>query len=226
MLGAVGRMRESAEARMEFIAEVQFDANLQFRHIYGLWFLGRIDEANRIASRAMQMWPQNPSVWMGRLWLLCGTGRFDRALAQIDAPVRPQLPAPVIATLRAAIDAVRTRQPDAIDAATGRVMAGVAGSVAAVVNAMMLLNLMGKVDQAFDLAQAYYLERGPIIAAVQWGPGQPVVRDQRRRKSNMLFTPISTAMQRDPRFLPLMKAMGLTITGIARSSPNSWPRSH
>jgi hypothetical protein len=89
-------------------------------------------------------------------------------------------------------------------------MAGVAGSVAAVVNAMMLLNLMGKVDQAFDLAEAYYLERGPIIAAVQWGPGQPVVRDQRRRKSNMLFTPISTAMQRDPRFLPLMKAMGLT----------------
>lgn len=210
MLGAVGRMRESAEARIKFIADQAFDANLQFRQIYALWFLGRIQEADRVASRAMQMWPQNPAIWMGRLWLLSGTGRLDRALAQIDGTARPNLPAPIIATLRAAVDAAKTGQPAAIDAATVRVMAGVARSVAAVVNAMMLLNLLGKVDEAFDLAQAYYLEQGPIIAAVQWGPGQPVVRDQRRRKSNMLFTPMSTAMQRDARFLPLMKAMGLT----------------
>jgi tetratricopeptide (TPR) repeat protein len=210
MLGAVGRMQESAAARLKFMSKEPFDANLQFRHIYALWFLDRIDEADRTASRGLQMWPENPAVWMGRLWLLCGTGRLDRALAQVEGAVRPKLPPPLIATLRAAIDAARTGQPAAIDAATVRVMAGVTRSVAAVVNAMMLLNLMGKVDEAFDLAQAYYLERGPIIAAVQWGPGQPAVRDQRRRKSNMLFTPISTAMQRDPRFLPLMKAMGLT----------------
>ena len=74
---------------------------------------------------------------------------------------------------------------------------------------MMLLNLLGKIDEAFALAQAYYLERGPLLAAVEWRPGQPVVRGQRRRKTNMLFTPMSTTMQHDARFLPLMKDMGL-----------------
>jgi hypothetical protein len=89
-------------------------------------------------------------------------------------------------------------------------MAGAAHSVAAVVNAMMLLNLMGATDEAFELARAYYLEEGPMIAAMEWRPGQPMVPDQRRRKTNMLFTPTASAMQGDPRFQPLMQQMGLT----------------
>ena len=64
-------------------------------------------------------------------------------------------------------------------------------------------------DAAFDVAHAYYLEDGPIIAAMQWRPGQPNVPDQRRRKTNMLFTPVATAMQKDERFMPLMERMGL-----------------
>ena len=211
LLGAVGRMRESATERLKFTADVSFDANLQFRHIYALWFLDRIGEADRVASRAMQMWPDHTGIWFGKLWLLAGTGRLDRALVQIDdEATRPKLPPPMVITLRAAVKAAQSGRPGDIDAATKAVMAGVERSVSAVVNAMMLLNLMGSIDAAFDLSRAYYLERGPIIAAVQWRPGQPVVRDQRRRKTNMLFTPIAAAMQRDPRFLPLMDAMGLS----------------
>lgn len=211
MLGAVGRMREGARARLQFSPDASFDANLQFRHIYALWFLDRIGEADRVASRAMQMWPQHSGIWFGRLWLLTGTGRLDRALFQIDdEATRPQLPLAMVGTLRAAVRAARSRRPVEIAAATERVMAGVERSVAAVVNAMMLLNLMGAIDEAFDLARAYYLEQGPIIAAMQWRPGQPIVQDQRRRKTNMLFTPTAAAMRRDSRFLPLMKAMGLS----------------
>ena len=95
------------------------------------------------------------------------------------------------------------------EAAARQVMAGVERSVTAVVNALMLLNLLGATDQAFLLADAYYLERGPILAAMSWRPGQPFVPDQRRRKTNMLFTPTASAMQSDPRFLPLMRDMGL-----------------
>ncbi len=210
MLGAVGRMREGARARLKFSADASFDSNLEFRRLYGLWFLDRIEEADRVASRAMQMWPAHPGIWFGRIWLLTGTGRLDRALQQIDdEAARPQLPPPMVETLRAAVRAAISRRPAEIDAATARVMAGVERSVAAVINAMMLLNLMGAIDTAFDLARAYYLEQGPIIAAMQWRPGQPVLRDQRRRKTNMLFTPTAAAMQVDPRFLPLMKEMGL-----------------
>lgn len=210
LLGAVGRMRESAQQRLTFAGEATFDADFEYRHIYVLWFLGRIAEADRVAGRGMEMWPGHPGVWFGRLWLLAGTGRLDRALAHVDdEAARPQLPPAMFDTLRTAIAAAMSRRPAEIDLAVKHVMAGVGLSVAAVVNAMMLLNLMGATDQAFELAQAYYLEQGPIIAAMQWRPGQPIVPDQRRRKTNMLFTPVAAAMQRDARFMPLMEQMGL-----------------
>ena len=211
LLGAVGRMRQSAQERLTLSKDALFDADLQHRHIYALWFLGRIAEADQVARRGMEMWPGHPGIWFGRLWLLTGTDRFDRALSHIDDGAgRPSLPPPMIDTLRSATRAARSGQPAEIEAAVGRVMDGVGRSVAAVVNAMMLLNLMRATDPAFELARAYYLEQGPIIAAVQWRPGQPTIPDQRRRKTNMLFTPTAATMQRDPRFLPLMRDMGLT----------------
>jgi len=203
-------MRESALARVVDAPGAPFDASMQYGLIYGLWFLDRVEEADRVASRAMEMWPGHYGVWFARLWLLAGTDRYDRALVQIDdAAARPKLPPPIIETLRAAISAAYTKQPAAMGAAVDQVMGGVARSVAAVVNGMMLLNHLGATDRAFDLARAYYLEQGPVIAAVSWRPGQPIIRDQRRRKSNMLFTPTAAAMQSDPRFMPLMQQMGL-----------------
>lgn len=210
LLGAVGRMRESGLARVAFAPSAPFDASVQYLLIYSLWFLDRIEEADRVASRAMEMWPRHYGVWFGRLWLLAGSGRYDRALTQIDdAAARPALPPPIIDTLRAAITAAGTKQPAAVGAAVDQVMAGVSRSVAAVVNGMMLLNHLGAIDRAFDLARAYYLEQGPIVAALSWRPGQPIIQDQRRRKTNMLFTPTAAAMQGDPRFMPLMEQMGL-----------------
>lgn len=210
-LGAVGRMRQASRDRLTFSHDDAFDANFQYRHIYALWFLGRTAEADRAASRGLEMWPGHSGIWFGKLWVLADTGRFDRALALIDDPVpRPPLPEPMLKTLRAGINAAKTRRPAEIQAAVAQIMAGVSRSVAAVVNAMMLLNLMGEIDKAFELSCAYYLEQGAIIAAMEWRPGQPIVPDQRRRKTNMLFTPTAAAMQKDPRFLPLMQDMGLT----------------
>jgi tetratricopeptide (TPR) repeat protein len=210
-LGAVGRMRESARARLTFATEDLFDADLQNRKIYAHWFLGQIAEADQAAQRGLAMWPGNAPIWFARLWLLTSTERIDRAIAQIDdAPRRPTLPPPMLLTLRAALLASMSREPAAVEAATRRVMASVRGSVSAVINAMMLLNLMIATDAAFAVAQAYYLERGPIIAAMEWRPGQPFLPDQRRRKTNMLFTPTCAHMRRDPRFSALTRDIGLT----------------
>lgn len=210
-LGAVGRMRESATERLAFPNDDALDANLQYRRIYTLWFLNRIGEADRAASRGLEMWPGHPGIWFGKLWVLADTGRFDRALAHIaDAARRPPLPKPMIQTLTAGITAAKTRDHGDVATATKMIMASVSHSVTAVVNAMMLLNLMGATDDAFELSRAYYLEQGTIIAAMEWRPGQPIVPDQRRRKTNMIFTPTAAAMQKDPRFMGLMGQMGLT----------------
>ena len=179
LLGAVGRMRESGLARVTDAPRAPFDANMQYGLIYGLWFLGRIEEADRVASRAMEMWPGHTGVWFGRLWLLAGTDRYDRALVQIDDPSGSPRTADADHRDAAALRFPRrTRSSQqAIGAAVDQVMAGVARSVTAVVNGMTLLNHLGATDRAFDLARAYYLEQGPVIAAVSWRPGQPVIRD-------------------------------------------------
>lgn len=209
LLGSVGLMKASAKERLAMKTDV-FDPEMQYRLVYCLWFLGRIEEADRVANRGLSMWPRHPGLWFSRLWVLTGTGRLERALAHIDQEAgRPPLPPPLFDTLRAglqtALDPTTDRAP-----LVARIMGGVAQNVSAVVNAFMLLNLVGEVDRAFDLADAYYLERGPVIAAVNWRPGQPVVPDQRRRKTNMIFTPTAAPMQRDPRFMPLMAQIGLT----------------
>ncbi len=209
MLGAVGRMRESATSRLQFASATSFDANMQVRHVYSLWFLNRIAEGDRVAARARQMWPGHAGIWFARIWLLSGTGRLDRALAQVDdVTARPRLPGPMLDSLRASLRAAESRNPAQIDRAANMLMAGVERSVAGVINAMTLLNLMGATDRAFDLAHAYFLERGPIIAAIQ-SRQNLALQDQRRRKSNMLFTPLAAKMQKDERFRPLMSDMGL-----------------
>jgi hypothetical protein len=215
-------MRESGQTRVDFAPNAPFDASVQYLLIYSLWFLDRIEEADRVASRAMEMWPRHYGVWFGRLWLLAGTSRYDRALAQVDdAAARPALPPPIIDTLRAAL--LRRRHPAAVRAAVDG-DDRVSRSVAAVFTGMMLLNHLGATDRAFDLARAYYLEQGPIIAAVSWGPGQPVIQNQRRRKTNMLFTPTAAAMRSDPRFMPLMEQMGLADYWDSAASPVSCSR--
>lgn len=216
-LGAVGRIQESALSRRGVLAQQPLDSGLLFREVYSLWFLGRVAEADQVAQRGLELWPGHPGLWFARLWVLAGTGRLDRAIALVDDGAgRPPLPLPMIATLRSALNAARSGRRQDVELATALVVGGVRKSVAGVVNAVMLLNLMGAIDAAFDVADAYYLEKGPLIAAMDWRPGQPVVPDQKRRKTNMLFTPVAAAMQRDPRFLPLVQRMGLVDYWNAR----------
>jgi DNA-binding winged helix-turn-helix (wHTH) protein len=211
LLGAVGRMRESARRLIPLAPTDAYDAQLQYRSIYRHWFLGQITEADQAAQRASSMWPRFAPVWFARLWLLNGTGRTERALEQIESDQgRPDLPPPMLEVLRSAHRAALSRDPAAIAASTAQVLASVRASVAAVVNAFMLLQLMRSLDAAFALAEAYYLERGSVIAPLSWRPGTPFVPDQRRRKTNMLFTPLGAPMQQDERFLPLMRDIGLT----------------
>lgn len=210
LLGAVGRMEQSARDRFANLPAVSMEADLNYRSVYGYWFLGRIAEADRAAGRGLTMWPSHTGNWFARLWVLAGTGRFDRALDQIaDERQRPDLPPPVFATLGAAMRAASSKDAADTAAAIRQIMAGVTRSVSGVINATMLLNLLGATDELFALAEAYYLERGPVRAAMTTPPGEPLVPDQRRRKTNMMFTPLATPMQQDVRFLPLMKEIGL-----------------
>jgi tetratricopeptide (TPR) repeat protein len=210
MLSAAGRIREGSQSRLAYAHRELLHAGIQFRLVYAYWLLGRLPEADRTADRALQLWPTHPGVWSARLWTLAFTGRAERALSHVqDVSRRPAAPPVYYEMLEAAMRALEGGGAREASRATRLLLAQVSQNPTASVNAVMILNGLGEPDRALDVAEAYLLERGPIIASVRWRPGQPSVNDQRRRKTTMLFLPVSAPMREDPRFRQLTEDVGL-----------------
>ncbi|WP_293675819.1 winged helix-turn-helix domain-containing protein [uncultured Phenylobacterium sp.] len=207
---SVGRVRENMAERLAIASREPLNAVLLYRLIYAHWIIGQVTEADRAAERALQLWPRHPGAWFARLWVLAFTGRAERALSHLDdAAARPDLPPWMMQTLRTAVTALITGRPADVTLAADRLLSEVGRSPSASVNALLILNGLGEVDRAFEVARAYLLEEGPLMASVRWRPGQVLVSDQRRRKTHMLFTPVAAAMRRDPRFPDLAERVGL-----------------
>lgn len=210
MYTAVGRAREGSSSRLSYAPREPLHAGIQFKAVYAHWIMGQINEADRTAERALRLWPKHPGVWFARLWTLAFTGRAERAQAHLeDAAVRPNLPPWFLELLRVSLLALKTKERRDVSRATQAVLAAVSRGPSNSVNAIMILNGLGEIDKAFDVANAYLLERGPIIASLQWREGQVSVNDQRRRKTNMLFNPVGAPMRADPRFAKLTEDFGL-----------------
>jgi hypothetical protein len=130
----------------------------------------------------------------------------------------------MIETLRAAMTALQSGRAADRAIAVERLLAEVSRGPTLAVNATLLLCGLGELDRAFDVARAYLLEEGPLMASVRWRAGQVSVNDQRRRKTNMIFVPVSAPMRADPRFADLVQRMGLADYW-SRSSPTRSARS-
>lgn len=211
MLSANGRGVEGSGDRVAMAAAEPLNARYQFKLIYAHWLLGQVAAADRTADRALQLWPKYPAAWLARLWVLAFTGRAERAVAHVaDAQARPDFPPWMIQSLEDSVQALASRRPTDVARAADLLVSQVARSPGSAVTAVMLLTGLGEVDRAFAVADAYLLERGPLIASVDWRPGQPSMNDQHRRKTNMLFVPATAPMRADPRFDRLVRDIGLT----------------
>jgi len=207
---ATGSAREGSAQRLIVAEREPFHAVHQFKKVYSFWILGRNDEADRAVDRALRLWPRHPAIWFARLWTLVFTGRAGRARAHVeDAEARPDFPPWLIETISASMEALTSRRPADIADATLRTLAVLDRGPAQSVFAILQLVALGEIDRAFDVARAYLLERGPLIATLRWRPGQFVLNDLQQRSTHMLFLPATAAMRADPRFMRLCGDMGL-----------------
>ncbi len=210
LLTSVGRIHENLAERLSMAVEDSLSANHLYRLVYAHWIAGQVEAADRVADRALQLWPRHPGAWFARLWTLAFTGRADRALAHLaDAGLRPDLPRFVLDSLATALRALESRRRADVQAAVSQLVAQVSAGPPLSVNAILLLGGLGEIDRAFEVATAYFLEEGPLMASVRWRPGQVSVTDQRRRKTHMLFVPATSALRADPRFDILTERIGL-----------------
>ena len=155
MYAAIGRGREGSTDRIDVAAHDPLHAGYQFRLVYSYWILGRIGEADRAADRALQLWPKHPGIWFSRLWTLAFTDRPERALAHVEnASARPELPPPVVDSLRLSMIALISRQRSDIDQAVAASIGLIATGPSHSVSAVMVLNALGEIDRAFAVAEA------------------------------------------------------------------------
>jgi DNA-binding winged helix-turn-helix (wHTH) protein len=207
---AVGRGREGSADRLVIAAREPLHAGYQYKLVYSYWILGDIGAADRAADRALQLWPKHPGVWLSRLWTLAFTGRAARALAHLqDESGRPDFPPWMFDMFRVSIVALMTRRSADVATAVDSVLSQLSKGPSHAIGAVMILNGLGEIDRAFDVASAYLLERGPLMASVRWREGEVSINDSRRRKTSMLFVPVAAAMRADPRFNKLTADIGL-----------------
>ncbi|HEV2567060.1 winged helix-turn-helix domain-containing protein [Sphingomonas sp.] len=210
MYTTVGRIREGCGDRVKMAAKDPLHATYQFKLIFALWLLGRLPEMDRAADRALQLWPRHPGIYMARFYTYALTGRPERALDQLNSlAANPGMPPPLIAAVRAAAEALASRRPADVEAASRMLVGSVEHASHAATNAVTLLTGLGEIDRAFAVSEAYLLERGPLMASVRWREQGLPFRDQRRRNTIMLFIPPAAGMRSDPRFARPVEDVGL-----------------
>lgn len=211
LLMEVGRARESAAVGGWLVEREPLSPLYQFRRVYGLWNLGRLGEADRVADHAVQLWPRHPGPWLARLWSLAFTGRAGVALAQVDdIEGRPVLSPAIFELLRLSMQALDGRDTATVARAVAANLQAATATQTGAVNAIMILSALGALDAAFTAARGYLLRQGPATGRLRQAAGQYLINDQQYRKTMMLFVPVTAPLRADPRFLPMCAAMGMT----------------
>ena len=197
--------------RRETVIADPMHAGFNFRSIYGHWMTGNVAAADRAGVRGLDLWPRHFATWLARFTVFAHTGRADRALAMLhDESGRPRLSQAFLQLneqlVRALLDGKASTRAMAVEAQLQAVEQD--GPIAAV-QAVIGLVALDEIDRAFEVSEAYLLERGPLMAATSWRPGHTAHNDVQQRHTNFLFLPMTRSLRADSRFPGLVRDMGL-----------------
>jgi len=152
---------------------------------------GDIESARDIAEGLEDVWQDDPNLWLLRLRVAFWGETYDDALALINAPASQIRSTRARQCWRYAVDAMRTQAETPARAAAVRqvVECSNTGDLPTA-QALMQYSALGELDEAFALARQRF-------------------EDERRAGEEVLFSAATRPMRNDPRFMPLMRDIGL-----------------
>lgn len=205
-----GRLSEAAalfdRLRGEAPAATQY-----FFHVAALWGSGQTEAAERLLQEAEAIYASHPMIWRSRFDMLVYGGQLRLALALAeDAAGRANGPSQQWLNRRAAVvralvnrDERQARNLSDELLREGRASAEWTG------RAILDLAVLGRLDEAFSLADAFYFSRGFAVPDARSANTEAPAVTLNARATWFLFMPPLEAMRADPRFERLVEELGL-----------------
>ena len=184
---------------------------LYYCEILALWGADRLEEADALATEGANLYPTQFAIWFFRVYSLMYGGRAATAIGMLrDVSTRPSgIPSEEFAKVEMVARALVSRAKSDIDAAMAiwlertRLGAGYAE------NTIQFASGLGRIDEAFAVADAYYFGLGFTVPEVRFAQEQGSYTPMAERGAAFLFYPSTAPMRADPRFAALVEKLGL-----------------
>jgi tetratricopeptide (TPR) repeat protein len=207
LLQSVGRSTESvplySRVRHRPLTPWEYDD-----FIHALWSAGRLVELDQAISDAASLYPTQANIWFTRVDIAVYDGQTSAVSALVEDPQsRPTHVSDEYANSRIKIvRAVQSRDPTQAETIMARAKTVARLSAEDAEKVIRTASALGRLDDAFVLAEAYYFGRGFIIPDYD-SKGSAFSPEQ--RQTRFLFEPVTKPMRSDPRFESLVKELGL-----------------
>ncbi len=186
--------------------------------IRALWSAGRIEETDRALDDATALYPTQANIWYDRFCVYVSSDRAEAALALVTDPASrpPQFDGSAAAHMADVAKAARDPGSPNAERALAMMVEKARSSAFVAQITLRFAGIIGALDTAFALADAYYFSRGFAIPDAN-RPGSATSLDQ--RWTRFLFEPQAAAMRADRRFEPLVAEIGLDAYWRASGKP-------
>lgn len=203
----VGRSKE-AVAYYRRIRQRPLTPAAYNNYINALWIAGMVEEADRAMDDAAALYPTHTTIWISRFHIKMFGGDPGAAIALAeDDEGRPDgVEGPSLAAWVGQARAIESRDPEQVASVSAAQLERARVSAFGAEFALRVLSALGRTDEAFAVADAYFLGRGFSVPD-QPVPASSVSLDQ--RQTRLLFEPVTRPMRADPRFDRLVEEIGL-----------------
>ena len=186
--------------------------------IRALWSAGRAAELEQAISDSASLYPTQASLWSTRVSIAAYSGQASGVAAIVeDKQARPSGVSDEEAAFYVALArAVQSQDPVEAESIVETERAAARRSAGRAEHAIRNASAVGRLDDAFVLADAYYFARRFSIPDY---PEESSAFSPEQRQTRLLFEPVTKPMRADPRFEALVKELGFDSYWRASGKP-------